>query len=219
MNSDSNFTEALNKLKSIVGQSNYIDDEKAMAAYLSDWRNHFSGLSPLILKPTSTQMVSEILSLCNENSISVVPQGGNTGLVGGSVPSASGDEVIISLEKMNTILDIDPVNYTMTVEAGCILFNIQKEALKANRIFPLSLAAEGSCQIGGNLSTNAGGSGVLRYGNAKELVLGLEVVLPDGQIIKSLKQLRKDNTGYDICLLYTSPSPRDRTRSRMPSSA
>ena len=202
MNSDSNFTEALNKLKSIVGPSNYIDDEKAMAAYLSDWRNHFSGLSPLILKPTSTQMVSEILSLCNENSISVVPQGGNTGLVGGSVPSASGDEVIISLEKMNNILDIDPVNYTMTVEAGCILFNIQKEALKANRIFPLSLAAEGSCQIGGNLSTNAGGTGVLRYGNAKELVLGLEVVLPDGQIIKSLKQLRKDNTGYDTKQLF-----------------
>ena len=202
MNSNSNFTEALYKLKSIVGPSNYIDDEKAMAAYLSDWRNHFSGLSPLILKPTSTQMVSEILSLCNENSISVVPQGGNTGLVGGSVPSASGDEVIISLEKMNTILDIDPVNYTMTVEAGCILFNIQKEALKANRIFPLSLAAEGSCQIGGNLSTNAGGTGVLRYGNAKELVLGLEVVLPDGQIIKSLKQLRKDNTGYDIKQLF-----------------
>jgi len=202
MNKNSNLIEALHKLKSIAGSNNFIDDDKVMGAYLSDWRNHFSGQSILILMPTSTQMVSDILSVCNENTISVVPQGGNTGLVGGSVPSALGDEVIISLEKMNTILDIDPVNYTMTVEAGCILFNIQEAAIKANRIFPLSLAAEGSCQIGGNLATNAGGTGVLHYGNAKELVLGLEVVMPDGTIINSLKRLRKDNTGYDIKQLF-----------------
>ena len=118
------------------------------------------------------------------------------------IRDSSGDEVIISLEKMNTVLDIDPVNYTMTVEAGCILSNIQDTALKKNRIFPLSLAAEGSCQIGGNLATNAGGTGVLHYGNAKELVLGLEVVLADGSIINSLKQLRKDNTGYDVKQLF-----------------
>jgi len=198
MKTNSNLTEAIQKLKDIVGSNNFIDDDKEMDVYLSDWRNHFSGLSPLILKPTSTKMVSDILSICNQSSVSVVPQGGNTGLVGGSIPSILGDEVIISMEKMNTILDIDPVNYTMTVEAGCILANIQDAALNSNRTFPLSLAAEGSCQIGGNLATNAGGTGVLRYGNAKELVLGLEVVMADGTIINSLKQLRKDNTGYDI---------------------
>ena len=202
MNKNSDLTKVLQELKSIVGSNNFIDDVQDMGAYLSDWRNHFSGQSPLILKPTSSKMVSDILLVCNENSLSVVPQGGNTGLVGGSVPSNEGDEVVISLEKMNNILDIDPVNYTMTVEAGCILSNIQDEALNVNRIFPLSLAAEGSCQIGGNLSTNAGGTGVLRYGNAKELVLGLEVVLADGSIINSLKRLRKDNTGYDLKQLF-----------------
>ena len=202
MNNNSDLTKVLQELKSIVGSNNYIDDVQDMGAYLSDWRNHFSGQSPLILKPTSSKMVSDILLVCNENSLSVVPQGGNTGLVGGSVPSNERDEVVISLEKMNNILDIDPVNYTMTVEAGCILSNIQDEALNVNRIFPLSLAAEGSCQIGGNLSTNAGGTGVLRYGNAKELVLGLEVVLADGSIINSLKRLRKDNTGYDLKQLF-----------------
>ncbi len=202
MNKNSDLTKVLQELKSIVGSNNFIDDVQDMGAYLSDWRNHFSGQSPLILKPTSSKMVSDILLVCNENSLSVVPQGGNTGLVGGSVPSNERDEVVISLEKMNNILDIDPVNYTMTVEAGCILSNIQDEALNVNRIFPLSLAAEGSCQIGGNLSTNAGGTGVLRYGNAKELVLGLEVVLADGSIINSLKRLRKDNTGYDLKQLF-----------------
>jgi len=202
MNLISGFDESLKQLKSVVGQSNYIDDPKKMDAYLSDWRNHFRGSSPLILKPISTKMVSDILSICNKNNVSVVPQGGNTGLVGGSVPSTNGDEVIISMEKMNKILDIDSVNFTMTVESGCILSNVQYAALNADRIFPLSLAAEGSCQIGGNLATNAGGTGVLRYGNAKELVLGLEVVLADGSIINSLKRLRKDNTGYDIKQLF-----------------
>ena len=192
----------INKFRKIVGNKNVITDKNDMQKYLKEWRGVYTGVAGAIVKPKSTKEVSNILKFAYRKNISCIPQGGNTGLVGGSVPSASGDEVIISLEKMNTILDIDPVNYTMTVEAGCILFNIQKEALKANRIFPLSLAAEGSCQIGGNLSTNAGGTGVLRYGNAKELVLGLEVVLPDGQIIKSLKQLRKDNTGYDIKQLF-----------------
>jgi len=202
MNQSSLFTQVLQELRSIVGSNNYIDDVKDMGGYLSDWRDNFSGQSPLILKPTNTKMVSDILLACHKNSVSVVPQGGNTGLVGGSVPSNVGDEVIVSLEKMNNILDIDPINFTMTVEAGCILTNIQDAALNVNRIFPLSLAAEGSCQIGGNLATNAGGTGVLRYGNAKELVLGLEVVLADGTIINSLKRLRKDNTGYDLKQLF-----------------
>jgi len=147
-------------------------------------------------------MVSAIVTLCNEACIGIVPQGGNTGLVGGSVPSKSGLEVVVSLEQMNKIIDIDPINYTMTLEAGCILSEVQNAARDVGRMFPLSLAAEGSCQIGGNLSTNAGGVAVLRYGNAKELVLGLEVVLPDGTIMSGLRRLRKDNTGYDLKQLF-----------------
>jgi FAD/FMN-containing dehydrogenase len=192
----------LEQLKSCVGRNNFIDDVNDMNAYLSDWRNQFRGLSPLILKPIDTEMVSKILMICNENNVAVVPQGGNTGLVGGSIPSNLGNEIIVSMEKMNKIIHTDPINYTMTLEAGCILSNVQNAALNENRFFPLSLAAEGSCQIGGNLATNAGGTGVLRYGNAKELVLGLEVVLADGSIINTLKHLRKDNTGYDIKQLF-----------------
>ena len=202
MSKSIDYVERLNQLKVIVGQNNYIDDPFKMDSYLSDWRDQFQGLSPLILKPSDCAMVSEILALCNKYQISVVPQGGNTGLVGGSIPSNTNTEIIISLEKMNKIIDIDPINYTMTLEAGCILSEVQEAALNADRMYPLSLAAEGSCQIGGNLSTNAGGTAVLRYGNAKELVLGLEVVLADGSIINSLKRLRKDNTGYDLKQLF-----------------
>jgi len=202
MTSSKELNHILTQLKTIVGQNNYIDDVLKMNSYLSDWRNQFKGLSPLILKPTDCNMVSEILALCNKHQISVVPQGGNTGLVGGCIPSNTNTEIIISLEKMNQILDIDSINFTMTLEAGCILSEIQDAALNADRLFPLSLAAEGSCQIGGNLSTNAGGTAVLRYGNAKELVLGLEVVLADGSIVNSLKRLRKDNTGYDLKQLF-----------------
>ena len=202
MSKSIDYVKRLNQLKVIVGQNNYIDDPFKMDSYLSDWRDQFQGLSPLILKPSDCAMVSEILALCNKYQISVVPQGGNTGLVGGSIPSNTNTEIIISLEKMNQILDIDSINYTMTLEAGCILSEVQDVALNADRLFPLSLAAEGSCQIGGNLSTNAGGTAVLRYGNAKELVLGLEVVLADGSIVNSLKRLRKDNTGYDLKQLF-----------------
>ena len=202
MNHIKNIEDTLRVLKEIVGPNNYIDDALKMDSYLHDWRNQFQGLSPLILKPLNTQMVSEILLLCNKYHINIVPQGGNTGLVGGGIPSNSGTEVIVSLEKMNRILDIDSINFTMTLEAGCILAEVQEAALNADRMFPLSLAAEGSCQIGGNLSTNAGGTSVLRYGNAKELVLGLEVVLADGLIINRLKRLRKDNTGYDLKQLF-----------------
>ena len=202
MNSIKNIEGAFKQLKLIVGPNNFIDDVLKMDSYLSDWRNQFNGLSPLILKPLNVQMVSEILVLCSKYNIAVVPQGGNTGLVGGGIPDSSSTEIIISLEKMNKILDIDPINYTMTLEAGCILSEVHRTALDADRMFPLSLAAEGSCQIGGNLSTNAGGTAVLRYGNAKELVLGLEVVLADGSIMNSLKRLRKDNTGYDLKQLF-----------------
>lgn len=202
MNESKDLDNIFSQLKSIVGENNYIDDVLKMESYLIDWRKQYKGLSPLILKPLNTQIISEILTLCNEYNIGVVPQGGNTGLVGGSIPSESGLEVVLSLEKMNKILDIDSINFTMTLEAGCILSEVQDAALNQERLFPLSLAAEGSCQIGGNLSTNAGGTAVLNYGNAKELVLGLEVVLADGSIMSSLRRLRKDNAGYDLKQLF-----------------
>jgi len=202
MNYKSHQKEVLDQLKLIVGQKNYEEEKSRMSSYLIDWGNKFQGVSPLILKPVNTQMVSKILSFCNEYKIGIVPQGGNTGLVGGSVPSDSGLEIVISLEKMNKILDIDTSNFTITLEAGCILLNVQEAAKKVDRMFPLSLASEGSCQIGGNLSTNAGGTAVLKYGNTKELVLGIEVVMPNGEIINQLRGLRKDNTGYDIKQLF-----------------
>ena len=194
--------EIIDRLKEIVGVRNYIEDTSHMNSYLNDARDLFHGLSPLILKPLNSEMVSAIVTLCNESCIGIVPQGGNTSLVGGSVPSKSGLEVVISMERMNKIIDIDPINYTMTLEAGCVLSEVQNAAKGVSRMFPLSLAAEGSCQIGGNLSTNAGGTAVLRYGNAKELVLGLEVVLPNGTIMSGLRRLRKDNTGYDLKQLF-----------------
>jgi len=200
---DSNIPlDILEGLKTIAGPNNYIDSPEQMTAYINDIWGQYQGVTPLILKPTNTEMVASIVTLCNEHNIGVVPQGGNTGLVGGSVPSESGAEIIISMERMNKVLDIDTINYTMTVEAGCVLAEVQGAALAANRLFPLSLGAEGSCQIGGNLSTNAGGTAVLRYGNAKELVLGLEVVLPNGNIVNALRHLRKDNTGYDLKQLF-----------------
>ena len=202
MTNSSNPVEIIDQLKAIVGVQNYIEDTSKMDSYLNDARGLFNGLSPLILKPLNSEMVSAIVTLCNKACIGIVPQGGNTGLVGGSVPSKSGLEVVVSLEKMNKIIDIDPINYTMTLEAGCILSEVQDAARDVGRMFPLSLAAEGSCQIGGNLSTNAGGVAVLRYGNTKELVLGLEVVLPDGTIMSGLRCLRKDNTGYDLKQLF-----------------
>jgi FAD/FMN-containing dehydrogenase len=202
MNYKSHRRKDLEQLKLIVGEKNYEEEQSRMSSYLVDWGNKYQGISPLILKPVNTQMVSEILTFCNEFKIGVVPQGGNTGLVGGSVPSNSGLEIVISLEKMNKILDIDVLNFTMTLEAGCILIEVQEAAKKVDRLFPLSLASEGSCQIGGNLSTNAGGTAVLRYGNTKELVLGIEVVMPNGEIINQLRRLRKDNTGYDIKQLF-----------------
>ena len=202
MNYKSHQREVLDQLKLLVGQKNYEEEKSRMVSYLIDWGNKYQGISPLILKPINTQMVSEILAFCNEFKIGVVPQGGNTGLVGGSVPSDSGLDIVISLEKMNKILNIDTSNFTMTLEAGCILSEIHEAAQEVDRMFPLSLASEGSCQIGGNLSTNAGGTAVLRYGNTKELVLGIEVVMPNGDIINQLRCLRKDNTGYDIKQLF-----------------
>jgi FAD/FMN-containing dehydrogenase len=191
---------ALDRLKQIVGERGWIAEPAAMAPYLAETRGLFHGETELVVRPDSTEQAAAVVRACAEAGIAMVPQGGNTGLCGGAV--AHRGSVVISLARMNRIRAVDPHSYTMTAEAGCILADLQTAAAQQDRLFPLSLAAEGSCQIGGNLATNAGGTAVLRYGNARELVLGLEVVLPDGQIWNGLRGLRKDNTGYDLKQLF-----------------
>ena len=195
-------SDALERIANAVGPKGVITDAHDMAPYLLDERKDYRGETPMVVRPASTEEVSEVLKICNETGTPVVPQGGNTGLVGAATPHATGDEILISLTRMNRIREIDPLNYTLTAEAGVILADIQKAAEEADRLFPLSLGGEGTARIGGNLSTNAGGTGVLRYGNARELALGLEVVLPDGRIWDGLSALRKDNTGYDLKQLF-----------------
>lgn len=173
-----------------------------MEPYLIDWRRRFTGKACAVLRPGSTDEVAAIVKLCNAARVPIVPQGGNTGLVLGSVPDQSGTAAVLSLTRLNRIRAVDPVNNTLTVEAGCILERAQEEARRVGRLFPLSLAAQGSCTIGGNLSTNAGGTAVLRYGNMRDLCLGLEVVTPQGDIWNGLRGLRKDNTGYDLRDLF-----------------
>ncbi len=189
-------------LASIVGAGNVLTHGEDVARYLTDARRMYTRGAECVVRPGSTAAVAEVVALCAKNRTAIVPQGGNTGLSGGSVPTGTGREVVLSLERLNRIRDLDPVNNTMTVEAGCILAQVQDAARGVARLFPISLAAEGSCQIGGNLSTNAGGVNVLRYGNARDQVLGLEVVLADGRIWEGLRGLRKDNTGYDLKQLF-----------------
>ncbi len=195
-------TPTLQKLRDIVGVDGYLELADDIAPYLIDHRKIFRGKTPLVLRPSSTQQVAEILALCYANNIAVVPSGGNTGYCGGATPSADGSQVVVSLSRMRKIRSIDALNYAMTVEAGCVLAELQKTAEQADRFFPLSLGSEGSCQLGGNLSTNAGGTAVVRYGMARSLVLGLEVVLADGRVLDSLQALRKDNAGYDVRDLF-----------------
>lgn len=195
----SDFIEALS---SIVGAHYVLTAKNDVAPYYTDWRHVFAGEGLAVVRPGNTDEVARVVSACAAAGVAIVPQAGNTGLVGGSIPTGKRKEIVLSVGRMNRIRSLDPLNDTMTVEAGCILQTLQKAADAAGRLFPLSLAAEGSCQIGGNLSTNAGGVGVLRYGNARDLVLGLEVVLPDGRIWNGLKALRKDNTGYDLKHLF-----------------
>ena len=195
-------TQLIDKLEAIVGKAALITDAADAAPYATDWRKRYFGKALAVVKPASTAEVAAVVKLCAAGGIAIVPQGGNTGLCGGATPDASGAQVVLNLSRMNRIRAIDPVNNTMTVEAGCVLANLQQAADEAGRLFPLSLAAEGSCEIGGNLSTNAGGTAVLRYGNARDMVLGLEVVLPDGQVWNGLRSLRKDNTGYDLKQLF-----------------
>ena len=194
--------DLLDHFAAIVGPECALRAEDAISPYLKEPRDKFHGESPLVLRPGSTKEVSAILSLANETKTPIVPQGGNTGLVGGQIPDVSGGQVIVSLSRMNRVRDVDPIGDTMTVEAGVILADAQAAADQADRFFGLSLASEGSCEIGGNLSTNAGGTAVLAYGNTREQVLGLEVVLADGRIWDGLRKLRKDNTGYDLRDLF-----------------
>ena len=194
--------EALDRIKTIVGPKGWTDDADAMRPHLEDWRGLFKGKARLLVKPASTEEVAGVVAACSAAGIPIVPQGGNTSLCGASTPDDTGDEIVLSLARMNRVRGLDAANHTITVEAGCILADVQTKAADADRYFPLSLAAEGSCMIGGNLSTNAGGTNVLKYGNARELVLGLEVVLPDGRIWNGLRGLRKDNTGYDLKQLF-----------------
>jgi FAD/FMN-containing dehydrogenase len=194
--------ETLERLKTIVGPAGFSDDPDELAPHLTEWRNRFVGKTPLLLKPANTEEVAAIVRVCTEAEVGIVPQGGNTGLVGGQIPRPEGCDLLVSLSRMHRIRGVDPVDNTMVVEAGCTLAMAQAAAADADRLLPLSLAAEGTSQVGGNLSTNAGGIHVLRYGNARDAVLGLEVVTPDGEIWNGLRALRKDNTGYDLKHLY-----------------
>jgi D-lactate dehydrogenase (cytochrome) len=192
----------LQRIRGIVGSAGLITAAGDVASYATDWRKRYVGLPLAVVRPASTDEVAQVVRACADTRTAIVPQGGNTGLCGAATPDPSGSQIVLNLSRMNQVRAIDTRNNTMTVDAGCVLANLQKAAEEAGRLFPLSLAAEGSCEIGGNLSTNAGGTAVLRYGNARELVLGLEVVLPSGEVWDGLRGLRKDNTGYDLKQLF-----------------
>jgi FAD/FMN-containing dehydrogenase len=190
----------INRLKEAAGPRGWSDDPSEIAPHLKEWRGKYQGKSALLLKPDSTQAISRILAICNETRTPIVPQGGNTGLVGGQIPFEN--EVILSLSRMNRIRAVDASGMNMVAEAGVTLSAVQDAAAKADRLFPLSIASEGSATIGGNVSTNAGGVHVLHYGNTRDLVLGVEAVLADGRVLDMLRTLRKDNTGYDLKQLF-----------------
>lgn len=192
----------LDSLRAIVGDKGLIVDEQGKQPFVTDWRGLLVGQAAVVVRPANTEEVSKVVRLCYDNGIAIVPQGGNTGLMGGATPWPAHRGILLSLGRMNRVLNVDPVGYSMTAEAGCILQILQETAAKHDRLFPLSLGAQGSCVIGGNLSTNAGGVQVLRYGNARNLVLGLEVVLPNGDVWDGLRSLKKDNTGYDLKHLF-----------------
>lgn len=190
------------RCRALIGDAWVLTAAADMAPYLADWRGRFTGRAQAVLRPADSAQVAALVAACAEARVALVPQGGNTGLVLGSVPDADGAAVVLSLARLNRIRAVDPVNRTITVDAGCILQHVQEAAAAHGCLFPLSLAAEGSCTIGGNLSTNAGGTAVLRYGNTRELCLGLEVVNAQGQLWDGLRALRKDNTGYDLRDLF-----------------
>ncbi len=189
-------------LAGIVGTAHVLTDPAEIAPFVTDWRGQFRGTAQCVVRPASSAEVAAVVKACAAAGVPIVPQGGNTSLCGAATPDDEGRAVVLSLGRLNRILEVDAGNNTMTVEAGCTLAAIQEAARAADRLFPLALASEGTCQIGGNLSTNAGGVQVLRYGNTRELTLGLKVVLPNGELWDGLRGLRKDNTGYDLKHLF-----------------
>src|SRR6202012_3638537 len=193
-------SELIGKFRAIVGDKYAVTDQADIAAYVTEERGLYHGRSPLVLRPGSTAEVSAICKLASSERIALVPQGGNTGLVGGQTPHQG--EVVVSTRRLDKIRDVDPASNTMTCESGVVLQVAQQKAAEVDRLFPLSLGAEGSCTIGGNLSTNAGGTAALAFGVAREMALGLEVVLADGRILNGLSKLKKDNTGYDLRNLF-----------------
>ncbi len=193
---------ALARFRAALGDACVLTDAADTAPHFTDWRGRYSGEALCVVRPGTVDELVQVVHICNEARLPMVPQGGNTGLCGGATPHAGRREVVVSLSRLDRIRAIDPDNASITVEAGCTLAMVQQAARDAGLLFPLSLASEGSCQIGGNLSTNAGGVHVLRHGNARDQVLGLEVVLPDGRLWDGLRALRKDNTGYDLKHLF-----------------
>jgi FAD/FMN-containing dehydrogenase len=194
--------DIISAMRDIAGDTSVLTDPHDVAPHMIDWRKRHSGTAACIVFPRSTEQVSAVLAYCNERGVKVYPQGGNTSVCGGSVPDHDGNSVLVNLAKLNRIREVNAPNNSITVDAGCILADIQSSALDVERLFPLSLGAEGSCQIGGNLSTNAGGTNVVRFGNTRDLVLGLEVVLADGRVWNGLRTLRKNNSGYDLKHLF-----------------
>ncbi|AXY41577.1 FAD-binding oxidoreductase [Halomonas sp. JS92-SW72] len=202
MDHPSPHADLLDALHQCLGERGLLRDPAAMARYLSDWAGERLGLPLAVARPASTAEVAETVRLCRAHGVAMTPQGGHSGLVAGALPAADGGELVISLERLDRIRDIDPVNFTMTVDAGCILETVKQAADEHDCDFPLSLGAQGSCQIGGNIATNAGGLNVLRHGMMRQLVLGLEVVLPDGRVWDGLTALHKDNRGYALAQLF-----------------
>ena len=194
--------EFLAQVRAIVGENAVTTDANDMAPYLEERRGLYVGKAAAIVRPGSTTEVAAVMKLAHETRTIVVPQGGNTGLVGGQTPDQSGEAIVLNLSRMNVVRALDAENNTLSVDAGVTLAAAQEAAASASRLFPLSLASEGTCQIGGNLATNAGGTAVLHYGNARDLVLGLEIVLADGRVWDGMRGLRKDNTGYDLKQIF-----------------
>ena len=192
----------LGELKAVVGAGAWLESPDDVAPFLSDFRRLYHGSAALVLLPRNVDEVARILRICNRDEVAVVPHGGNTSYCGGATPDETGAQIVLSLRRLNRVRQVDAADYSMIVEAGCTLAEAQAAASDADRLFPLSLGSEGTAQIGGNLSTNAGGTAVLRYGMMRDLVLGLEVVLADGRVLRGLKSLRKDNTGYDVKSLF-----------------
>jgi len=194
--------DILEAVAGIVGATNVLTDAHTMSRYTTDWRGRYHGAALAAVRPATTREVSKILEVCLAKEVAVVPQGGNTGLVGGAIPFDPQNSIVVSLERMNRLRSLDTIDNTIVAEAGCTLATIREAAAEAGRLFPLSFGSEGSCQLGGFISTNAGGTAVLRYGNTRDLVLGLEVVLPDGSVWDGVRSLRKDNSGYDLKHLF-----------------